>query len=533
MRRIRRLSIVTLTIVITLVCVPVVSAHPLGNFTINHYAGLEVSPQGIQVDYILDMAEIPTFLEISSIDTNQNDQPDEEELVGYSAYRCERILPDLAVGIDGRRLPLSLQASTINFPPGQAGLLTLRLNCTFTAKFTTINRPIRVVFENHAYEDRIGWREIVVTGAGVSLEGDFANTSISDRLVSYPQDLLSSPLDQREVSLVMGPGGDGTKSPAYAGIPASSQLPGNRNDAFTQLILLEKITLPTILLALAISFGWGAMHAMTPGHGKTIVGAYLVGSRGTALHALYLGLTTTITHTAGVFALGAVTIFASRFIIPERLFPWLSFISGLLVVGIGVNLFLGRLRSAWQINRLTMKRDDHDNHSHGNYLVDFRVHKHDHQPPHEHDHDHDHAHEHKYEFEHHHEHLHDQDHNHAPGGHSHLPPGADGAPVTWRSLLALGITGGLLPCPSALVVMLSAIALGRVGFGLVLVIAFSLGLASVLSGMGLLFVYAGKYFNRLPAQGRLLRLLPAVSALFIALVGLGITARALVEIGVI
>src|SRR4030065_1680885 len=106
----------------------------------------------------------------------------------------------------------------------------------------------------------------------------------------------------------MGRGGDGTKSPAYAGIPASTRLPGNRNDAFTQLILLEKITLPTILLALAISCGWGAMHAMTPGHGKTIVGAYLVGSRGTALHALYLGLTTTIPHTAGVLGPGAVTI---------------------------------------------------------------------------------------------------------------------------------------------------------------------------------------------------------------------------------
>src|SRR4030067_1322011 len=120
MGRIRRLSIVTLTIVITLVCVPVVSAHPLGNFTINHYAGLEVSPQGIQVDYILDMAEIPTFLEISSIDTNQNDQPDEEELVGYSAYRCERILPDLAVAIDGRRVPLGLRALTIILPPARA-----------------------------------------------------------------------------------------------------------------------------------------------------------------------------------------------------------------------------------------------------------------------------------------------------------------------------------------------------------------------------------------------------------------------------
>ncbi|HLE51499.1 MAG TPA: hypothetical protein VI755_05530 [Anaerolineales bacterium] len=527
MRTTRRLSIVALTVVITLVCVPVVSAHPLGNFTINQYAGLDVSPQGIQIDYILDMAEIPAFLEISSIDKNQNDQPDADELVGYPVSRCEAIRPNLDLGIDGRRLPLSLQASTISFPPGQAGLLTLRLNCIFTAEFATVNRPVRAVFENHAYEDRIGWREIVVNGAGVSLEGDFANTSISDRLVSYPQDLLSSPLDQRELSLLVGPGGNGTEPTASAGLPVSNQLPGSRNDAFTRLILMEKFTLPTILLALAISFGWGAMHAMTPGHGKTIVGAYLVGSRGTALHALYLGLTTTITHTAGVFALGAVTIFASRFIFPERLFPWLSFISGILVVGIGVNLFLRRLRSARQINQPTLEPANHNDHS---LVYSLKI-KHGHQHYQEHPDGHDHEHDH--EYEHRHMHPHDQDHNHSPGGHPHLPPGADGAPVTWRSLLALGITGGLLPCPSALVVLLSAIALGRVGFGLVLVVAFSLGLASVLSGMGLIFVYAGKFFNRLPVQGRMLGLLPTVSALFIALVGLGITARALMEIGVI
>jgi ABC-type nickel/cobalt efflux system permease component RcnA len=125
--------------------------------------------------------------------------------------------------------------------------------------------------------------------------------------------------------------------------------------------------------------------------------------------------------------------------------------------------------------------------------------------------------------------VHEHDHGHA--GHSHLPPGADGAPVTWRSLLALGISGGLLPCPSALVVLLSAIALDRVGFGLALVLAFSLGLAGVLSGIGLMFVYAGRLFERLPVQGRLLRILPVFSALFIALVGLGIAARALLEVG--
>lgn len=247
------------------------------------------------------------------------------------------------------------------------------------------------------------------------------------------------------------------------------------------------------------SFVWGAMHAMSPGHGKTIVGAYLVGARATAQQAVFLGLTTTITHTIGVFALGLVALFASQYILPEQLYPWLSCISGLIVIVIGVNLFISRIRSAQLLKR------SHLGHSHAN-----QHHQHDH---------HDHA-----------DHHHNHEHSH--GSHSHLPPGTDGSPVTWRSLLILGISGGLVPCPSALVVLLSSIALGRIGFGLVLVLAFSLGLAGVLTALGLLLVRAKRLFERLPTQ-RWVRVLPAVSALFIALLGLGITTQALMQIGLV
>jgi ABC-type nickel/cobalt efflux system permease component RcnA len=285
------------------------------------------------------------------------------------------------------------------------------------------------------------------------------------------------------------------------------------------LILLDKITLPTLLIAVAVSFLWGAMHAMTPGHGKTIVGAYLVGARGTAKHAFYLGLATTITHTAGVFALGLVTLFAARFILPEMLFPWLSFFSGLLVVGIGINLFVSRLRASDSLSRLSQIGSNYPHHHNTDEA--------DHTLAHDHSYDHSHPHEHRHGQE------HDLDHENGSALHSHLPPGADGAPVTWRSLLALGISGGLLPCPSALVVLLSAIALNRVVFGLVLVFAFSLGLAGVLTAIGILFVYAGRLFKRSPVQSRFIRLLPAASALFITLAGLGIAARALIETGLI
>ena len=519
----RRASTLILTLLIALFCVPLASAHPLGNFTINQFAGLRASPGGIEIDYVLDMAEIPAFQEIGIIDSNGDGSPDPVGMAAYHPVQCEAIAKELSIRANRHPVPIALRESTVAFPPGQGGLSTLRLNCVFLAKFDLPEEGASIEFQNDAYRDRLGWREIVVSGEGVELAGDFITQSLSNRLVSYPNDLLSNPLDQRQVSFEARPRVAGSGLRQDQAQSAGKPLAADRNDAFTRLILLEKFSLPTLLLALGISFLWGAMHAMTPGHGKTIVGAYLVGSRGTALHALYLGLTTTVTHTAGVFALGAITIFASRFILPERLFPWLSFISGLMVVGIGINLLRDRLRLAISKSRPRIGPD----HAHGD------------EPDHIHEHDHPHSHEAGSR-----PHSHPPDsgyqhfpgvhgHEHHRGGHTHLPPGADGAPVNLRSLLMLGISGGLLPCPSALVVMLSAIALGRVGLGLLMVTAFSLGLAGALSGIGILFIFAGKYIAGLPQRNRLLDYLPAVSALFITVVGLAIAARALAEMGIL
>jgi nickel/cobalt transporter (NicO) family protein len=289
----------------------------------------------------------------------------------------------------------------------------------------------------------------------------------------------------------------------------------------------------SLLVAIAGAFIWGAMHALSPGHGKTIVGAYLAGSRATPLHALFLGLTTTITHTTGVFVLGLIALFASHFIVPEQLYPWLSLLSGLMVVAIGFNLFMSRMPQTKLFNKFSFG----NSHSHS------------------HDHVHSHSHDHVHSHSHHHAHNHSHNHHHtaleeSPAknqhqifnlksqisnlkltpSHSHLPPGADGSAITWRSLLLLGISGGIVPCPSALVVLLSAIALDQIGFGLVLVLAFSLGLALVLTGLGLMLIWAKKLFVQLPTPGRILRRLPAISALAIALVGCGISIQAIVQI---
>jgi ABC-type nickel/cobalt efflux system permease component RcnA len=289
----------------------------------------------------------------------------------------------------------------------------------------------------------------------------------------------------------------------------------------------------SLLLAIVGAFTWGAAHAMSPGHGKTLVGAYLVGARATPLHALFLAATTTITHTAGVFAIGGITLFASGSIEPEKLNPWLSLISGLLIGAIGLQLLLSRTKIRFavrtsalkKLNNLVMnakgaiasllKKESNKvfttNFEEPVNLLNRGTWEREYKPV-------------KPKINHHY-------HHHGDGRyHSHLPPGADGSPVTWKSLLALGISGGLLPCPSALVMLLSASALGNVGLGMTLVVAFSLGLAAVLSAIGLILVYAKRKFDRLPKHLTAIKFLPAISAMLVMFLGLGITGQAMWQI---
>jgi nickel/cobalt exporter len=247
------------------------------------------------------------------------------------------------------------------------------------------------------------------------------------------------------------------------------------------LIDVPEITPAVAFFGLLLAFGLGAMHALSPGHGKAVVGAYLVGSKGTPKHAAFLGLTVTITHTLGVFALGLLTIFAANFILPETIMPFLSFFSGLIVLYIGLTMFKTRLLSA-----LGYRGGEHH-----------------------HDHGHDHGHTHD---------DHDQDLTHTHDGHTHSHAVPDS--ITWKSLLALGVSGGLLPCPSALVLMLSAINLNRIGYGLILTVAFSFGLAATLTIVGLVFLYGGRIFDGEKVSSyRLVKALPVFSAFVIACVG--------------
>ena len=347
-----------------------------------------------------------------------------------------------------------------------------------------------IAYRDTNYADRIGWKEIVVNGShGATVSSaSVPATSASDELRAYPKDQLHSPLDVTSATATLQPGSDEGPAP----VPSTGkalQAPDRVADSgFSSLVARGHLSAGVILISLLIAAFWGAAHALTPGHGKALVAGYLVGTKGTPRHAVLLGATVTITHTAGVFALGLVTLALSSFIVPETLYPWLTLVSGLLVVGVGAAVLRTRLRSgSWS-----------SGHSHGP-----NGHQH-----HAHDHDHDH------------------DHDHVHHDHDHAAPTEQKA-LTDRGILGVGIAAGILPCPSALVVLLSAIALHRIGFGLALIVAFSLGLACTVTGIGLVAVLARKAFGRVSLEGRIVRALPALSALVILCVGVAITVRAL------
>ena len=493
-----------LTLAVFVCCSVVAFAHPLGNFTINHFARIEVGAEKVRLRYVIDMAEIPTFQELQGIIGNSDGSPSKAELDAYAGRVTARYAEGLLLVVDDAQLPLQVQATHANLLTGAGGLQTMRIECDFVGALPsdTAATVRRLRFEDHNYPDRIGWRELVVSPlSGTSVfDSSVYGSSVTDELKVYPADMLTAPLDERwahlSFSQVAIPAGARALL-ARDGRPAA--IPDR--DRLAELIAVPKLTFGVALFGLLVAVLLGGVHALSPGHGKTVVGAYLVGSRGTARHAAFLGLTVTITHTAGVFALGVATLLASQYVVPERWFSGLSFLSGAIVVAIGTSLLIRRLRAA----------------------TGWHSHAHAHES-HSHDHEHTHSHEH--------DHAGDAtQHSHGGRVHSHVPPGADGSPVTWRSLLALGISGGILPCPSALVVLLAAISLHRVGYGLLLVVAFSAGLAGVLTTVGLAFVYAGRLLKSAGGFGRVARVLPAFSAFVITCAGIAICYEALNQTG--
>ena len=423
-------------------------AHPLGNFTVNHYAGLELAGSRVYVRFVLDLAEIPTFQEGARVRAPK-----------YAAA----VARELELRLDGTRAPLRLLTHRISSRPGAGGLPTLRFEAVYGAART----GTALTFSDRTFARRIGWREITVSARdGARLvDASVPSESSSDELRVYPQQLLASPLDVREAHVSLEPGEAAGAPPALDDREAAAHAGGG----FEELVGRGELSVGVVALSLLVAVFWGAAHALTPGHGKALVAGYLIGTRGRPRDAVLLGATVTVTHTAGVFGLGLVTLVLSRFVVPEQLYPWLTLVSGLLVVGVGAAVLRRRLHGS----------DHHHDHEHGAHA---------------------------------HHHVH---HDH------HREASARGG------ILGVGVAAGLLPCPSALVVLLSAIALHRIGFGFALIVAFSLGLAATITGIGLVAVLARRVFSRVSLDGPLVRALPSASAVVILLVGVVLTVRAL------
>jgi len=427
--------VVVLAAAAALLAPAVAHAHPLGNFTIKRFARVEVAGHRLYVRYVLDMAEIPTYQA-------------QQQGVDVHVY-ARRLARGLHISLDGRAVTLVPVAHALAFPPGVGGLHTLRLELVLRGPAVSSRERLSVRDANYA--DRIGWKEIVV-GARAR--------STSDELRAYPKSLLQSPLDVTSATASVAP----THDPVPKVMRGKAlQAPDRVADSgFTRLIGRGHLSALVILASLAAALFWGAAHALSPGHGKTIVTAYLIGKRGTPRDAALLGAIVTLTHTIGVFALGLVTLALSQWIVPDRLYPWIDLTAGLLVVSIGLTVLRARFRHA-------RRHHDHHHHHHGHEL-------------------------------------------------------------SRRSLLAVGVSGGLLPCPSALVVLLAAISLHRVAFGLILIVAFSTGLALSITGLGLLAVLAKRAFARRSFDGLLVRALPALSAAVILVAGIAMTAHAIPKV---
>jgi len=430
-------------------------AHPLGNFSVNHLSTVSISTARVEVHYVLDQAEIPTVQERGL------------RRAEVLRRKLAEVRHGLTVTVDGRRVALRRAGSPrLTFPRGAGGLATTRLDLSLDA---TAEHPRHVQLHDETFPGRVGWKAIVAApGAGTAVRTAAPTGDPTNGLRSYPRGLLDKPAERREArfSVTQGTGTVNGQGALEAGGVRSATDAGQgdapRSGGFAGLFENAAAGQGVLVLMLLAAFGWGALHALSPGHGKATVAAYLIGTRGAARDAVVLGATVTVTHTIGVFALGLVTLALSQYVLPEELYPWLTLASGLIVVGVGAGVLRSRLRRR-------------------------RAHAH----PHEHRHD---------------------------------------RGVGTRGLLGIGAAAGLLPCPSALVVLLAAVSQHEVALGMLLIVAFSLGLAGTLTALGLVVVHAHRFVPPRIAAGRLAAVVPALSAALVVAIGLVLAAGALPDV---
>ncbi|MCU7728913.1 hypothetical protein ODJ79_34815 [Actinoplanes sp. KI2] len=537
MSRLARLLLVPAAAVVSGLLAPAApaQAHPLGNFSINQYAELTVRTDRVDVLALSDIAEIPTLQEKPLIDTDGDGRLSDAERAAYAVAECRRYADAFAVTADGSRLTWTVTEPGYRLAPGAGGLSTGRLTCSFGAQA----RATTLRVDNRYRSGRVGWRELTAHGDGVRIDSALPVESVSGRLTSYPRELLTSAPDVRTATIrVGGSGGRAVGTPARLAASGPNWLTSAQSRV--ESVVGGRLTPLVVGLAFLLALLLGAGHAALPGHGKTVMAAYFAGRRGRIRDALAVGGTVTLAHTGGVLVVGLL-LSTSTALAGEQLLAWLGAASGLLVAGVG----LAMLVSARRARRHRHAPHDHDHtHPHG--------HDHDHTHPHGHDHDHTHPHGHDHAGHPHDAHTHDShphdghSHDAHPHGHGlghHHGHGHDHRPGGRLGLAGIGLAGGLVPSPSALVVLLAAIGLGRAGLGVLLVLAYGIGMAGTLTAVGLLLVVAQRRLGRLVARGghaarlsaRATRLTsrisagaPTATAALVVLVGLGMGVRAVI-----
>jgi nickel/cobalt transporter (NicO) family protein len=474
----RLLGVVTIALGILLAVPAVASAHPLGNFTINLYSGLIVEPDRLQVQYVLDMAEIPTFQQRGAMDVDGDGRIDASDRSAYAAREATRLLDGVRASTREGTVRLRLISSAMRFRQGQAGWSTpiTRLTAVFEGP---IGSSGVLRYRDDNFPGHIGWREVTAVGAeGAALSSSSVpSRSVSDTLLHYPTALLSTPLHVTSATAGFRPGASG----APPVLPTGGAVSGSRilvsGGGFAKLATWTRLSIPVALVAMLLALAFGAGHALLPGHGKTIMAGYLVGAGGRRIQAVQVGVAVAFMHTASVVAIGLVVLYLTRFA-SEQLYPLITLGSGLLVAAMGLTLFASRARAARRGN------------------------------PAWHGHDHDDGAEH-------------HSHDHGPDAHER--------PLSRRSLTGLAVAGGVLPSPTALVVLLSTVGTHRVVFGISLIVAFSVGLAGALVGVGLLALRARAVVAR-RLRGRAGSLLPLLSAMVVVGVGVFLVTRGATQI---
>lgn len=474
-------------------------AHVLGYHAIDHDILVTVNPDEMTLEMVILPAEIPTASILATADSDHDGELNETEskdlVVGYE----EGVREDLRVTLNGTRAGLEFQW-------GKASLLAEgspmpQLQMVFHFKIVTVSpspgrNELRVRNLCHIAAPGTRWLRFVTHDTKRVKLGKVTKVDSRDPGL-YSNARGELPPDCREATVafdvVGGEGPSAGESAAPEAEGPAARAPGTTKPSSKLLDLLGNVgknhSVTVLVVALGLAFVYGMLHAAQPGHGKTLVAAYLVGSHGKIRHAVLLGLIVTVTHTFSVYVIAVFVMLGVKGAEDVAVILWLKFVSGVGIAAIG----------AWMLTSALRRKGMPHVHIGGGHH-------------HPHGHSHDHSHEHSPD----HTHEHGHDHEHDGREEQAVKPPSLGR------LFALGITGGLVPCPDGIAMILAAGFTGVIAFGILLLVSFSLGLAATLVTIGILVVRGSKLITRrLKTPGRLFRWASIISSSVICLIGLG------------